>query len=122
MWLEKVNRGGLFELNDAAYNFFLEIEKHTRFYLRSLYQNPEQKSVILQRLKENEDILFYWSLISVDVDDRHSPELLQDILDHWLTIRGFSITGCWLEQYKRIRGKSSKCEPALRKGLKKKQI
>ena len=58
VWFEKINRGGAFELNDAAYNFFIAIEKNTRIYLASLQQHPTDKSTVLQQLSRNEDILF----------------------------------------------------------------
>lgn len=120
IWFEKINRGGAFEVNDAAYNFFIQIEKNTRTYLASLQQlRPEDKCTVVQQLSENEDILFYWSVLSVDVDDRYLTELLQDIVQLWLNIRGYSIAGSWMEQYKQTSGKSAKSRPGLRKGLKK---
>ena len=61
-------------------------------------------------------IRFHWSLLSVDCDG--STELLREILSLWVTIRGGSIAGCWMEQYKRVSKETSKT--ALRKGLKQK--
>ena len=69
-----------------------------------------------KKLSENEDILFHWSLLSVDCDS--STELLKEILSLWVTIRGGSIAGCWMEQYKKVSKETSKT--ALRKGLKRK--
>ena len=36
-WIEKQNRGGLFQLNDAAYLFFRAIESHCRKFVRQTY-------------------------------------------------------------------------------------
>ena len=62
---------------------------------------------------------FYWSVLSVDVDDKHATELLQDIIELWLNIRGFSIAGSWMEQYKKACATSTKSQPGLCKGFKK---
>ena len=123
-WFEEINRGGAFEVSDEAYNFFLAVEMNVRSSLTTLLQKgssqatEDQKKTLLQNLSENEDILFYWSLISVDCDS--SSELLAEILALWVTIRGCSIAGCWMEQYKRLSQDSSKA--TLRRGLKRKTM
>ena len=43
---------------------------------------------------KDEDILFYWSIVCVDLsEEAESLELLNDILELWLTVRGYSVTG-----------------------------
>ena len=121
-WFEEINRGGAFEVNDCAFNFFLCVEINTRSRLTKLLQvqssqaTEDQKMTLLKELSEDEDIRFHWSLLSVDCDG--STELLREILSLWITIRGGSIAGCWMEQYKRVSKETSKT--ALRKGLKRK--
>ena len=122
-WFEEVNRGGAFEVSDEAYNFFLSVEMNVRTTLTTILHESsqasgDQKKVLLQSLSENEDILFHWSIVSVDCDG--SVELLTEILALWVTIRGVSIAGCWMEQYKRISQTNSKA--TLRKGLKRKTM
>ena len=41
---------------------------------------------------------FYWTLIPQDIDDEDAIELLTDISDMWVTIRGFSMVSAWLEE------------------------
>ena len=41
-----------------------------------------------------------WSMLSVDIDDSFSSELLDDIIKLWVTIRGFSTVSAWMEEYK----------------------
>ena len=40
---------------------------------------------------KNEDALFYWSLVSVNWDETHSNELLQLIVQQWITVRAFHL-------------------------------
>ena len=83
-WFEEVNCGGAFEVSDEAYQFFLAVEMNVRSCLMTILQagssqaTEDQKKSLLQNLMENEDIMFHWSLVSVDCDG--SPELLRDIL------------------------------------------
>ena len=45
---------------------------------------------------------FYWSMLSIDI---HSPEdadeLLKAVIKLWVTIRGYSLTAAWFEEYKK---------------------
>ena len=53
------------------------------------------------QLVADDDVQFYWSLLSIDVDTEDNAAcLLKEIVELWLTIRGFSIAGQWLEIYK----------------------
>ena len=62
-----------------------------------------------------------WSRLSVDIDTEHNDALLlKEIIGLWLTIRGFSIAGQWLEIYKNNRALTTK--KYLRKILKRGQI
>ena len=41
------------------------------------------------------------SIISIDIEDEEAnSELLQHIVQLWVTIRGFSISKAWMENYK----------------------
>ena len=56
----------------------------------------------------DDDIQFHWSVISVDLDRHVGEQLLQEIVQLWLTIRRFSTAGAFVEQYKQITKKSTK--------------
>ena len=45
-------------------------------------------------------------MIAIDVDDDVGQELLAEIVQLWLTIRGFSTAGAYIEQYKQATKKS----------------
>ena len=37
-------------------------------------------------------------MVSVDIANEHTIQLLKEIIGLWVTIRGFSIAGTWLER------------------------
>ena len=122
-WVRIVNRGGLFELNDTAYWLFREIELCMRDRLRAMLKSssvePDQKDHLVRLVCEDNDVLFYWSMLAVDIDtEDHATQLLKEIVEFWLTIRGFSIAGQWMEVYKRNKALTTKKSKSLRKTLK----
>lgn len=124
-WLENVNRGGAFQVSDEVYNFFWVVESNTRSKLKLLLEthrdDDQDKKSIVENLITSEDISFHWSILTIDLEEQESTELLNDILTLWLTIRGFSISGAWIEQHKKISGETSKSKPGLCKGFKRTQ-
>ena len=83
-WIREVNRGGLFEVNDTAYLLFREIQLSMYYKLVRLLHS----SIIVDRQKEdlitavctNNDVQFYWSMLSVDIiDEADSLALLKTL-------------------------------------------
>ena len=70
------------------------------------------RAEIEKKMLEDEEILFAWSIASVD---KTSSILLKMIVELWLTIRGFSFAGAFIEQYKSATKKSLQRSKALRK-------
>ena len=120
-WITAVNRGGLFFVSDEVYTFFLELEKKTRKFLPELIrQGSVNKEAVLTEITADDNVQFFWCIISTDIDDEEaSQELLYKIVELWLTIRGFSIAGSFVEYYKQCTKESNK-KKSLRKGLKRK--
>ena len=125
-WVERVNRGGLFIISDEAYRLFASIEMAMRSKLtehlrkqRTTEDSKEGKLAITDFVIHNDDVQFYWSLISIDIENEEAnSELLQHIVKLWLTIRGFSISKAWMEDYKGARAICTAKSKALRKELK----
>ena len=61
----------------------------------------------------DESIQFLWCLIDVDISDlKNSVQLLSEIVETYVTARGFAMSSAWLEQYKKAQDKNankSKC-------------
>lgn len=127
-WIHKVNRGGLFEVNNGAYMLFESIElasceklkEHLEGQQTALNLSCTDKRSIIDFVVSDTDVKFNWSMVSVDIEDENDcEELLHKITEKWLTIRGFSIASAIVEQYKRITKTNNSKSTSLRKGLQK---
>ena len=121
-WISLTDRGGHFHINNATYLFFKAVERETRLCLpHHLKSSPSTDNAIFKKIKDNEDVLFHWCMLCVDVQDCDAEdELLLAVIKLWVTIRGFSQTAEWMEQYKTATRHSSCKEKALRKSHPKK--
>ena len=95
-WIDKINRGGLFPVNNNSFDLFTEVEKCVRVYLPKYLKKKSGKDLFYNSVHEkviaSEDVQFYWTLLSQDVDDPDgSINLLTDIVKLWVTIRGHSM-------------------------------
>lgn len=130
VWLDKVNRGGLFDVSDESYLLFFAIEEAmidrlTTHIKSSIYLSPsdseERKRAIIDCVVNDVDVQYRWDVVSVSIDDeRDSLELLGHVVGLWLTIRGYAITKAWMEEYKWSTQTTTKGKKSLRKELKKK--
>ena len=124
-WINKVNRGGLFQLNNNAFRFFVSIEKEVQSLLpdymaKSDGDSSTFKEAIVRCIMHQEDVEWNWTLLSQCIDaECDALELLQEIVTLWVTVRGFAITATWMETYKAATKKTTVKNPGLRKGLKK---
>ena len=108
------------------------MEKKVRAYLCDIFASAsgltdrskvEAKSETIANIVEDTDVQFSWLLLCLDLDDEElSKELLGLIVEMWITIRGFSMAGAWIEYYKQSMQTCTKKKQGLRKGLKRKQM
>ena len=121
-WINAVNRGGLFLVNDTTFELFKAIEGKTRELLpRELAQTAKskKKDEIVEAIARDETVQLKWGPVGIDIIDvEHSNELLGKIVGIWVSIRGFAITSNWMEEYKRAKDKSVKKSKGLRTELK----
>ncbi len=92
-WLNAVDRGGLLHVKDGVYDFFRAVEMKLREYLR--VQDARRmthgiKEQLLTALVTDEDVLFYWCMLTVELEDNDADSALKHLVTHWVTIRGFS--------------------------------
>ena len=124
-WLQKVNHGGLFVIGDALYETFIAIEMVERKYLKDI-ENPFHITIDLESQIENvitnEDVLFWWALVTAKLENDLADILLKKIVKHWITLRGFSFCKNIVEQYKESNQTSLKRKRSLRKELQQKSL
>ena len=129
-WTREINRGGLYEINDMCYSLFREIEIMTRQHLPSILSQStlsdsdcNKKEIVISAVLGNESVQFYWTMLSVDIsNEERAIKLLREIVTLWITIRGFSIAGEWLEKYKQNMKSGTRKSKSLRKELKAKAV
>jgi hypothetical protein len=117
-WISIVNRGGLFVINGNTLQLFIEIEKCVRFNLKLHFGKDTFKKKIKDKILGNDDVQCCWALLSQEIDKSDNAQfLLNDIIELWITIRGFSMVASWVEQYKTIQRKNTQKSTVLRKSL-----
>ena len=102
-WEDLVDRGGLSHAKDETYQLFYAMEMFVRRHLTIQTADkltPGSRSEIEKAILEDEEVLFAWSIASVELDNTTGNILLKLIVELWLTIRGFSFAGAFIEQYK----------------------
>ena len=120
IWIEKVNRGGLFLVSDCVYELFHAMEQVLRQFLSRIPEKSHlDKEKAISAMIEDNEIQFYFSVLSCDIDTETSQRVLEDMIRLWITTRGNSYASAIVEQYKAIKG-ALKCKKALRKDLKQK--
>ena len=97
------------------------IEYQIRTLLKEL-QNPlpPTKADIIKRVTNDDDVQFYWLIASADfeIDDQETHDLLLNrIVKLFLTVRGFSLVGMWMEKYKQLAKKSTQRTKSLHREL-----
>ena len=115
----------MFEVNDLAYQLFKEIEINLQDKLTNRLQPSSApgntKAEMVASVLLNDNVQFYWIMLSTDIQDEQiGQNLLREIIELWLTIRGFAVAREWMEMYKRCTSKATKKSKPLRKSLKKK--
>ena len=103
-WFDAINRGGLTSVNNMTYQVFLSMEYEIRTHLTK--QAPHCFKEIADKVKNNDDVQFYWSVVSADWEEDEAHALLELVTNLWITIRGFSFASSWIKLSKRSISKS----------------
>ena len=89
----------------------MKVRKKLRMAFDRNGDQDDLREGIVYSIAGDDDIQFFWTLLSVDIEtESQATKVLKQIIGVWLTIRGHSIAGTWLEHYKENK-------PAKRKGL-----
>ena len=73
-------------------------------------------STAITKVMNDDNVIACWSLMSYDLDDTESDDLLSKVIELWIIIRGHAYASNLIEQYKQIIKSTDK--KALRKSLK----
>ena len=133
-WMEKVNRGGLVQVNDAMFIFVRTIENVVRSVLNvnlmRTYKGEDLRDVLEKELNKSVLIDVYWEAMSRAMPNKELGDCLKtQFIAKWVDIRARSFVNTYvqivkhkLNQLKAEKNKSSvklssKSEPAMRKKL-----
>ena len=98
------------------------MQSHLMVHLKNLstthYESQSSKTTIINLVQHDNIVQFYWSIVNDIQNEEWSEELLNHLITSWLTIRGFSTSSQWMEEYKRLMHAGNK-KKGLRKELQK---
>jgi hypothetical protein len=112
-WIKLVDRGGLIHVSEVTYMVFHVMECTFRQYFKPGI-NSNLKDMT-EKILTNEELLFYWALVSVNWSDEESSTLQKLMVEHWITLRGFSSASAINELYKQEHNKTVQKSKPLRK-------
>ena len=115
-WINCVDRGGLTFVSGLTFEVFLAIELEIRSHLQGC-KPVNFISDIALAVKNNEDVLFFWSMLSSSWDEESSKTVFQTVVDLWLTVCGYSYSSTWVDKYKVAEKKSTQKSKGIRKQL-----
>ena len=86
-WINAVDHGGLIHINNMTFELFLSME-------RGCVKAGQEICDIRYRLKDNEEVLFYWSILTAERTNDVATTILEMIVHLWITVRGGFIGWC----------------------------
>ena len=119
-WTGMIDRGGLFHVSETTYTLFHAMEEEVCDHLRKMPAHKITdgfKQKLISSIASNEDVLFYWSILSADADEEDAQTLLKMVIELWITICGFAFASSWIEMYKQASKKTIQRSKALRRNL-----
>ncbi len=117
-WIQNIDRGGLWRVNEDTYLLLYAIEEEIRchFTVKSLQKQdtPSREEAIYK----NEDVKHLWMQLTLNhIDSSMSTFLLEEITCMYMTIRGHAFATSCLELYKQCHSKKIQKSKALRREL-----
>lgn len=117
-WTNSIDRGGLKHVNSMAFMLFAQMELVLRRHLNSRQANEHSDlRQATTKITSDDDVQFYWIMLAVEWEEEEAQELLRLIVQHWITLRGFSFASAIMEKYKQTHKKSIQKSKGIRKQL-----
>ena len=108
VWARIMNRGGLYICNIQFYDFLCAMEGVVKGILKGNEEKMKKgfASVMHKAVKENEDVLFFWTSACATIDQELKNLLLDKIIQGYVALRGHAYAAQWMEEHKRKTKKS----------------
>ena len=105
-WTNLIDRGGLWHVTDDVFSFFLSMEEEIRHFFTLNNPKGTERKEVIGAVVTNEDVLFEWCMLTVELDDNVAQKLRDMIVELYVTIRGFSFSNSCMELYKQSKKKA----------------
>ena len=101
-WTALLNRGGLKFATTGMFHLVREMEIVVRAQISGSTLRSNFKDSATTAIISNGDVRAHWSTLCEDHEwqEEEAEALLKLVVDHWITVRGFSYASAWVEQYK----------------------
>ena len=89
-WTKAISRGGIKLVNNKTYHFFHAVEMNVRRHFSKTSaptHSAGSKAALVESIATDEDVLFYWSIISAEWEEKEEQILLRMLIDLWVTVR-----------------------------------
>ena len=100
-------------LHSCIFIWCLRIKTCLKLFLKRWDEENFDCRFIEKMKSEGKQRLFLWSIISSSWDSDCSSELLDKIVKLWVTLRGFSLCGAWMEAYRVANKKATQKAKAI---------
>ena len=80
--------------------------------------NTFREQVSTEIIKEDDDVQFQWVMVPCGMEEEVSNNILESIIDLYVTVRGFSFASSILERYKKAEKKATQKAKTLRQSTK----
>ena len=99
---------------------FVAMEENLQHHLKvsnTSEMNDDFREKVVTELVKNDDINFYWCVLTLKLDAEKDGVLRRLVVEHWVTVRRFSFAEAFIEMYKQCRKKSLQRSKGLRTEL-----
>lgn len=118
-WLKSIDRGRLVHVSDDCYKVFyymeLVVRRHLHDVSQALYEQAGSKTAIVQDVTRDVDVMYYWDICQCELGQDEKEELLMMVVQHYVTVRGYSFARSLLEKFKSREKKSTQKSMPMRK-------
>ena len=119
-WVNEVDRGGLWHVEEGTYMLFAAMEEEVREHFRvgCIEVAKERcREKLTDAVRNNEDVLFHWCMLTAETEESHAETIFNMLVSMWITVRGFTFASAFVEMYKQEKKKGLQRSKALRKNI-----